>query len=50
MRSAIPYGATAQRAQPATTSGGIVLPRITVPRATGGGISPSGPPSGMSIR
>ena len=52
MRSAIPYGTAVQ--QPARTetinSGGITLPRITVPRATGGGISPSGPPSGMSIR
>jgi hypothetical protein len=50
MRSAIPYGTAAQPARPDTTTGGIVLPRITVPRATGGGISPSGPPSGMSIR
>ncbi len=51
MRSAIPYGTAVQPARNDTvTSGGITLPRITVPRATGGGISPSGPPSGMSIR
>ena len=52
MRSAIPYGVGVQpsRPDPAASNGGIVLPRITVPRATGGGISPSGPPSGMSIR
>lgn len=51
MRSAVRYGtaASAPRAA-ATENGGIVLPRITVPRDTGGGISPSGPPSGMSIR
>ena len=51
MRSAIPYGVGAQPARnEAAASNGIALPRITVPRATGGGISPSGPPSGMSIR
>lgn len=51
MRSAVPYGSAVQPARNETvTSGGITLPRITVPRATGGGISPSGPPSGMSIR
>jgi hypothetical protein len=51
MRSAVPFGAGAPTAKPATSdAGGIVLPRITVPRATGGGISPGGPPSGMSIR
>jgi hypothetical protein len=51
MRSSIPYGSSVQPSRGETTSsGGITLPRITVPRATGGGISPSGPPSGMSIR
>jgi hypothetical protein len=51
MRSAVPYGSTVQsRAGAATSSGGIALPRITVPRATGGGMSTGGPPSGMSIR
>lgn len=51
MRSAMPYGTGAQPARPAAAaSGGVALPRITVPRATGSGISPSGPPSGMSIR
>ena len=51
MRSAVPYGSAVQPSRDETvTSGGISLPRITVPRATGGGISPSGPPSGMSIR
>ena len=52
MRSAIPYGTAATPSRSETvTSGGITLPRITVPRAAGGGISPGGgPPSGMSIR
>ena len=51
MRSAIPYGTAAQPARPDSAGpGGIALPRITVPRATGEGISPSGPASGMSIR
>lgn len=51
MRSAIPFGTPAGRA-PASTgdSGGIKLPNITVPRATGGGVSIGGPPSGVSIR
>lgn len=53
MRTAVTYGAQPSRsdsgASTASTAG-IALPRITVPRATGGGISPSGPPSGMSIR
>ncbi len=49
MRSAVPYGAPAQSAA-AASSGGISLPTITVPRATGGGMSVGGPPSGMSIR
>jgi hypothetical protein len=51
MRSAVSYGSVVQPSRDETvTSGGISLPRITVPRAAGGGISPSGPPSGMSIR
>ena len=53
MRSATPYGTAAgssQQGAASTTTGNVALPRITVPRATGGGISPSGPPSGMSIR
>jgi hypothetical protein len=51
MRSAVPYGSGVQptRAE-TTTTGGITLPKITVPRATGGGMSTGGPPSGMSIR
>jgi len=50
MRSAVPYGAAAQPARAETNGGGIKLPQITVPRATGGGMSVGGPPSGMSIR
>lgn len=50
MRSATPYGTGAAAARPDVSRDGIRLPQITVPRATGGGISPSGPPSGMSIR
>lgn len=52
MRSAVPYGTTATPSRSETiTSGGMTLPRITVPRATGAGLSPAGgPPSGMSIR
>ena len=51
MRSAVPYGIGARPARPdAAAAGGITLPRITVPRDTGGGVSVSGPPSGMSIR
>jgi len=51
MRSAVPYGSGVQptRAE-TTTTGGMTLPKITVPRATGGGMSTGGPPSGMSIR
>jgi len=48
MRSAMPYGSTVTPTAPAET--GIKLPQITVPRATGGGMSVGGPPSGMSIR
>jgi hypothetical protein len=51
MRSATPYGTGGSAArQPDVARDGIRLPRITVPRATGGGMSTSGPPSGMSIR
>ena len=50
MRSATPYGPGGAAARPDVSRGGIRLPQITVPRATGGGISPSGPASGMSIR
>ena len=50
MRPAAPYGTGANPAPSSTGAGRISLPRITVPRASGGGISPSGPPSGMSIR
>ena len=50
MRPAVPYGTAASPPPASTDVGGIRLPRITVPRASGGGISPAGPPSGMSIR
>src|SRR5579864_71169 len=47
MRSVVPSGAGASgQAAPASGSGGINLPRITVPRDTGGGMSVGGPPSG----
>jgi hypothetical protein len=49
MRSAVPYGAPARPAAE-SANGGIALPKLTVPRATGGGMSVGGPPSGMSIR
>src|SRR6185437_471374 len=52
MRSVVPSGtAVDRRTAPAGAgaSGGIDLPRITVPRATGGGMSVGGPPSGMAI-
>lgn len=52
MRSVVPSGtAVDRRTAPAGAgaSGGINLPRITVPRATGGGMSVGGPPSGMAI-
>ena len=48
MRSAMPFGSAVTPTPPADT--GIKLPQITVPRATGGGMSVGGPPSGMSIR
>lgn len=49
MRPAVSFGARGEA--PATRdSGGIRLPNITVPRATGGGMSVGGPVSGMSIR
>jgi hypothetical protein len=50
MRSAIPFGGPVGRGEARTEAGGIRLPRITVPRDTGGGMSVGGPPSGMSIR
>ena len=50
MRSATPYGPGGSAARPEVAREGIRLPQITVPRATGGGMSTSGPPSGMSIR
>lgn len=51
MRAAVPFGTGGSAARaPASDTGGINLPRITVPRDTGGGMSVGGPPSGMSIR
>jgi len=50
MRSAVPYGTVTQPARAPANGDGIKLPQITVPRATGGGMSVGGPPSGMSIR
>lgn len=50
MRSAIPFGRPAAGGEGRADTGGIHLPQITVPRATGGGMSVGGPPSGMSIR
>jgi hypothetical protein len=52
MRPAIAFGSGAAGAtrDAVPPAGDINLPRITVPRATGGGLSPAGPPSGMSIR
>lgn len=50
MRSAVSYGTGAQPTPAARSGEGIALPRITVPRDTGGGMSVGGPPSGMSIR
>jgi len=50
MRPAVPYGTAASPPRGSTDASGMSLPRITVPRASGGGISPAGPPSGMSIR
>lgn len=50
MRPAIPFGSAARGRAPARDSGAINLPAITVPRATGGGVSVGGPVSGMSVR
>jgi len=55
MRPAVSFGTaatpTAQRpGSSGASAGGLALPRITVPRETGGGVSTSGIPSGMSIR
>lgn len=49
MRPAVPYG-IGGRTAPRTVDNGIHLPSISVPRATGGGMSVGGPPSGMSVR
>jgi len=50
MRPAVSFGAASQAQARTSDSGGIRLPNITVPRATGGGMSVGGPVSGMSIR
>jgi hypothetical protein len=51
MRPAVAGSGAASRTRETTTeAGGINLPRITVPRDTGGGMSVGGPVSGMSIR
>lgn len=49
MRPAVPYG-IGGRTAPRTVDNGIHLPSISVPRATGGGVSVGGPPSGTSVR
>jgi hypothetical protein len=49
MRPAVPYG-IGGRTAPRTVDNGIHLPAISVPRATGGGMSVGGPVSGMSVR
>lgn len=50
MRPAVPFGIGGRANQATSDSGGINLPTITVPRATGGGVSAGGPVSGMPIR
>ena len=51
MRSAVPYGGAARGAPaPAGSRGSVSLPRIRVPVATGGGMSPAVPASGTGIR
>ena len=50
MRPALAYGRTGAEGPTVDDTGGIVLPRITVPVATGGPTSVGGPVSGMSIR
>ena len=50
MRPAVPFGTGGRTRAPTSDSSGINLPNITVPRATGGGMSVGGPVSGMSIR
>ncbi len=47
MRPALRFGSAAPAA---SASGGINLPQISVPRDSGGGISTSGIPVGMSVR
>jgi hypothetical protein len=49
MRPAIAFGSARQPA-PANDAGGIVLPDVRPPRATGGGVSVGGPVSGAAIR
>ena len=48
MRPAVPFGSARDRT--ARDGGGIALPEIRPPRATGGGMSVGGPVSGMSVR
>ncbi|HXR56177.1 MAG TPA: hypothetical protein VN858_05205 [Casimicrobiaceae bacterium] len=48
MRPAVPFGSA--RSRTTRDSGGIALPEIRPPRATGGGMSVGGPVSGMSVR
>ena len=50
MRSVVPSGTAAQPQRIEANGDAIRLPQITGPRATGGGMSVGGPPSGMSIR
>ena len=51
MRPAVAFGGAASRPRESSSdAGGVNLPRITVPRDTGGGMSVGGPVSGMSIR
>ena len=50
MRPAVPFGARSNASPAAGTTGGIALPRITVPRATDGGGSGYVPISGMGVR
>ena len=49
MRPAVPYGIGGRTATRAVDNG-IHLPAISVPRASGGGVSVGGPVSGASIR
>jgi hypothetical protein len=49
MRPSVPFG-KGGATESGGDRGGIRLPQITVPRATGGGMSVGGPVSGMSLR